>query len=487
MKQVLKYLVIFNLGTLLLGCATVSVDSQQTPYAVGSSTFFVHDESRPFDKVGGVDVGIRSLLTEIWYPVAHSDVKGERFRRATYGDYSFGDAAVHRLMLTNTTFFHLTPETVVDGVSQADIDAAIAELFDRKRGSYIDAPLAPTAAIGDQLPVVVMTHGDAGSRYNMETVCEYLAAHGYLVIAPEHTGNTPFAFTIHDPQINDKLREVKPLLNKDGTYGPLEKYGQTYTPLIQNREDPQAMKNLDDSLLERVNDLRAVLAELDRMNQAGKFKGRLNLQGIGLMGRSFGGTTTLAGLGLEERFTAGVSVVPLVLPDMRTKLPAEVLKQPSQESVILAAEANGVLNSISKPTLFLSGAEDALIIGVGAAFAKSAGVELPTPDKPLPALRDSYESATQPVIWGLLENSNHSSFGVSGGYWWPAMKPTTQQRYFTPEQSFKLIKPKIAHEVQQVKTLQFFDYFLKNRTSARAELLNNEFEEVGLIYEARNF
>ena len=46
-------------------------EEDRLPYAVGSSTFFIYDESRPYDRVGGVDVGVRTLITEIWYPVEH--------------------------------------------------------------------------------------------------------------------------------------------------------------------------------------------------------------------------------------------------------------------------------------------------------------------------------------------------------------------------------------------------------------------------------
>ena len=466
--------------------ASKSVPSNDTraPYAVGSRSFFIHDESRPFDSVAGVDIGVRSLLTEVWYPVEHEAVAGGEYLPATYGDYVFRDEAVHRLMMTQTTFFHLTPESVIEGVSAAEIDAAIAELFDRPRASYIDAPLAISEK---SHPVVVMTHGDAGSRYNMQSVCEYLAAHGYVVIAPEHTGNTPFALTIKDPGIDARLAAIKPLLNADGTYGPLDNYGQTYTPLIRDRSNPQAMVNLDNSLLERVNDLRAVLSELDSMNLSGPFAKQLNLDKVGLIGRSFGGTTTLAALALEPRFTAGVAVVPMVLPDMRKGLPVDILKPANAESVILSSGEGYALQTISKPTMLLSGAEDSLIIGVGAAMAKAIGAEAPTQENPLPELRRSYEETSQPVIWGLLKDSNHSSFGVSGGYWWPEYKASSQQRFFDPQQSFQLVNAETAHEIQQHKVMQFFDFTVRGVESAKDALLQNEFAKQGLLYESRNF
>ena len=74
--------------------AATKVDA--TPYAVGSQSFFIHDETRPFDSVAGVNTGIRTLLTEVWYPVAHSEIANGQYRRATYGDYVLGDREIHQ-------------------------------------------------------------------------------------------------------------------------------------------------------------------------------------------------------------------------------------------------------------------------------------------------------------------------------------------------------------------------------------------------------
>lgn len=470
-----------------------SRNKADTPYAVGSSTRFIHDTSRGYDSVAGIDAGLRILITEVWYPVEHDEVANGRYRRATYGDYVFGDREMHRLMMTNTTFFHLTPDTVRDGVSAADIDAAIEELFVRERTSYVDAPLAGSP---DLLPVVVMTHGDAGSRYNMETACEYLAAHGYVVIAPEHTGNSPYSLTGKDPALSSvggdaeilkRMAEIMPHLNALGAYGSDEKFGQSYTPLGSGDLDPDSLVALDRSLLQRVNDLRATLAELDRMNAEGPFTGRLNLDKIGLMGRSFGGATTMAGLKLESRFAAGVAVVPLALPDLRQVLPAEILQAPGRESVILSADSAPALAEIVKPTMLLVAAEDSLIIGTNAALAAATGAPPPTVDNPHPTLREAFETTREPVVWGLLQESNHGSFGVSAPFWWPSLKPDTQQRYFEPDTTFKLVESQLAHRIQKEKVLQFFDAMIRDDDAARSRLLANGFTEQGFILEARNF
>lgn len=468
---------------------------RETPFAIGSSTFFIQDATRPYDSVGGIDDGIRTMITEIWYPVNHDAVASGEYRRATYGDYVFGDREVHRLMMTKTTFFHLTPETVRAGVTIEQIDAAIEELFLRQRASFIDAPLA---ASDNGWPVIVMTHGDAGSRYNMETACEYLAAHGYVVIAPEHTGNSPYslsgrdpalAATGGDPDIRERMASVLPILSDHGTYGSEENYGQSYAPSSEGRGTIEFLKSLDQSLLQRLNDLRATLRELDRMNErgfAGQRSGMLKLDDIGLMGRSFGGATTLVGLAMEQRFTAGFAVVPPGWADPRPALPVETLAPAGQESVLLAADGDFPLTTVSKPTVLLSGGEDALIIGLAAQMAASGASNAPTSSNPHPLMRRAFEETTAPVVWGLLADSNHATFGVSGGFWWPELKPNTQARYFEPDVEFQLVAPAIGHQMQKELALNFFDLTIRHDESAKSKLMENRYQDKGLALESRN-
>ncbi len=494
-----KPLCIILICALFAACGedpATNVDSaarHDTPYAIGSTTFFIHDDTRPYDSVSGVDTGIRTLVTEAWYPVDHDVARSGDFARATYGDYVFGDRDVHRLMMTKTTFFHLTPETVREGVTDARIDQAIEELFTRERGSYVDAPMAAGDA---PWPVVVMSHGDAGSRYNMESVCEYLAAHGYLVIAPEHTGNSPYSMTGRDPALEsdagfrETMAGVMPHLSELGAYGEEEHYGQSYTPLSSGRGSLEFLQNLDRSLLQRLNDLRAALRQLERMNAegfAGAGSGTLDLDDIGLMGRSFGGATTLVGLAMEPRFTAGFAVVPPGWSDPRPALPPEALAPPGQESVLFAADGPFPLTDISKPTVLLSGAEDALIIGLAAQVAEASGGALPTADNPHPLLYAAFAATDAAAAWGLLADSNHATFGVSGGYWWPDLKPNTQARTFDPATEFELIAPGIAHRMQRELALEFFDLTVRGDESARAKLADNPYADQGLALELRNF
>ena len=293
-----------------------------------------------------------------------------------------------------------------------------------------------------------------------------------------------------DPEFREVMAGVMPHLSELGTYGDEEHYGQSYTPLAEGRGSLEFLQDLDRSLLQRLNDLRAALRELDRMNEsgfAGAGPGALDLDRIGLMGRSFGGATTLVGLAMEPRFTAGFAVVPPGWSDPRPALPPEALASPGQESVLFAAEGPFPLTAVVKPTVLLSGAEDALIIGLAAQVAASTGGDAPTAGNPHPLLRESFESTDAPVAWGLLADSNHATFGVSGGYWWPELKPNTQARTFDPDTEFELIEAYLAHEMQSELAIDFFDLTIRGDESALSRLGNNRYEADGLTLELRNF
>ncbi len=61
-------------------------------------------------------------------------------------------------------------------------------------GDYYDSPRAIPAMAADaapgRFPLVVYSHGSGGIRFNHSDFTETLASHGYVVVAPDHTGNT---------------------------------------------------------------------------------------------------------------------------------------------------------------------------------------------------------------------------------------------------------------------------------------------------------
>ena len=62
-------------------------------------------------------------------------------------------------------------------------------------GVYYESPTAVDAdatmvASGGPFPLVVYSHGSGGLRYLDSNYTEAIASHGYVVAAPDHTGNT---------------------------------------------------------------------------------------------------------------------------------------------------------------------------------------------------------------------------------------------------------------------------------------------------------
>ena len=497
-----KCLIISILSVFLIffnGCIESDESLSLGPYAVGSKTIFIHDYSRPLDSVAGVNSGIRVLPAEIWYPVDKSAIDENQIR-AAYSDYVFNDKEVHNLMMYNTTFFHARAYdpyyervSVQEGVTQKDLDQASDMLFHKKRNSYIKAPIAESET---SFPVVIMSHGDAGSRYNMESACEFLAANGYMVIAPEHTGNVPYAMIGKDPafetdtDFNAAMEPVKHLIDSHGVYLTENAvYGQTSYAFQTND-----FLKLDRSIIERINDLRVTIKKIEELNQNGFFKNRIDLESIGLMGRSFGGITTLAGLDKIDRFKAGVSVVPLSAPDIRDYYTLNGGTLLETESAILSSDMDKEPSwtSLSKPTMIMNCREDS-IINTAKNICSLINDSIPgsalVPEKKnrFPELKQSFDNTDIPVIWTELENADHGSYGVSSQYWWPYLKRNSFPKVFEPSKEYTLLDSRSAHEIHRKKILYFFDYFLKNDEQAAKKLKCREFKKLGFHIRHKNF
>ena len=76
---------------------------------------------------------------------------------------------------------------------------------------------------------------------------------------------------------------------------------------------------------------------------------------------------------------------------------------------------------------------------------------------------------------------------MSGGYWWPELKPGTQPRTFDPDTEFELVDVETAHRMQKELALDFFDFAIREDPTAGERLKQNRYADQGLALDTRNF
>ncbi len=232
------------------------------PYAVGRSTFTLTDPAREG----------RQLLTDVWYPVDAGD--------------AVGVPSLYDLLLT-----------------QLPSEVALAD---------------PVVSQAGPFPVVVFSHGSGGLRFQSYFLTETLASHGFVVIAPDHTGNTALDFLTG-----------------------------TAVPFAQSSVD-------------RVGDVSFVIDQLLERNRTpgNALYRRVDPGRIGLAGHSFGGFTALAvasgygGISADERVRAIVPISPATraLDDAtlaRIEIPTMVLGGTSDITVPLEPSNRRAFEQIS--------------------------------------------------------------------------------------------------------------------------------------------
>lgn len=123
---------------------TVADPALLGPHPVGVTRVTLRDDSRD-----------RTLLTEIWYP---ADESARGLPPSPPSDYLPPELA----FLTDHATLQLT--------------------------AVRDAPIAP----GGPFPLIAFSHGSGGIRFQNTFQMEHLASHGFVVVAPDHQGNTYF-------------------------------------------------------------------------------------------------------------------------------------------------------------------------------------------------------------------------------------------------------------------------------------------------------
>jgi predicted dienelactone hydrolase len=168
--------------------------------------------------------------------------------------FAWRDAARERDLTVELWYPARRPHTS-DAVATYDVElfGAVLARVPAPLGAVRDAPPLRT---GGPYPTVVFSHGFGAVRFQSVFLTEHLASHGYVVAAPDHTGNTMF-------------------------------------DLVAGGIDDAAAAR---SSVDRPRDVSFVIDELLRLSGGGDplLGGLVDAAAIGVAGHSFGGYTTLA-------------------------------------------------------------------------------------------------------------------------------------------------------------------------------------------------
>ncbi|MBK7897259.1 MAG: hypothetical protein IPJ90_20705 [Anaerolineaceae bacterium] len=233
------------------------------PYAVGTFTTFLVDESRPENYTTAPNDN-RELVAQVWYPAANRDGQP--------ADY-LPDLEIAGPVIAEQ--FGL-PSFLVSHVNLTELDI------------WQDVPAADDGA---PFPVIVFSHGLSGIRMQNTTMVRELVSHGYVVIAPEHSyANAITIFPDGRIFIYDPAR-IFPSGQSNATEAK---------PLVQTW----------------ANDIGFLLDTMAGWNnEAGHvLNGRLNLNQVGVFGHSTGGGATVQFCLQDARCKAGVGLDSWLLP-----------------------------------------------------------------------------------------------------------------------------------------------------------------------------
>jgi len=282
------------------------------PYPVGVTTIELTDINRTDPEDPSEP---RRLQTEIWYPAIPDTINSPKNK---FSDFLGGGVIPGSIDRANS------PRAIGgyrDGLTVAELDESVW-INDAVRDA---SPAESTNPSEEEKgwPVVLFSHGAGAFRASYIYWTEYLASHGYVVIAPDHPGSARYT------QVGGKV------ITPDG--GPRSKYAS------MARERPKDMISVLDCLhaltTRRTNSdgVPPTTTVIDSL------LGTTNLDNVAITGMSFGGYTAAEVLELQD-----------------PRIQAAILQCPAIYDVDRAQRLNK-----STPLLVMLGTEDTVIANRG--------------------------------------------------------------------------------------------------------------------------
>lgn len=250
---------LFIVGSYFLFIQPATLPAPTGPYAVGRSDFFWTDLNRrePHEQAQHEH---RIVPVSLYYPA----MPPKDQQRIPYSPL-----VIEKITTYINTQFHI-PKIL------------LKPLQDLKTHSYKEAP---QALHKQKLPLIIFSHGLTGSPNSYSNLIEHLASHGYIVAAITH------AYASEDITLSDGAI-LKHSINLEGQRYPLKK----------------AIREFEQELW--TGDVRFLLDELEKMQLEATttILAAIDLNKIGIIGHSFGGSTATQSCRLDRRFKAGINM-----------------------------------------------------------------------------------------------------------------------------------------------------------------------------------
>ncbi len=175
-----KYLILPLLLSFFFSCSDDSSDNNGE---------IIEQDRRVFVD-GGQDVGIvEDMKADASQPdLGPSDMADSGFEKT-----ALFEPGPHNIGYRNLSFQYTTVDQmdrtlrVAVWYPTADTEGKNARYYNliNRPGIFLDASI-----VDDTFPVVVFSHGNSGFGEQSFFLAEFLTSHGYVVVAPDHTGNT---------------------------------------------------------------------------------------------------------------------------------------------------------------------------------------------------------------------------------------------------------------------------------------------------------
>ncbi|MGM1047370.1 MAG: alpha/beta hydrolase family protein [Bacillota bacterium] len=227
------------------------------PEKVGTQTFHFTDQNRD-EVLTENQSDKRELMVQIWYPTEN---RNNNKREA--------------LFPKDKEMFNKYIQTYSNSLNLPDF------VFDywkySRTNSYENVEILPSTS---PYPLVLLSHGMGTSRVLHASQAENLASHGFIVVTIDHTYST-FATIFPDGRVTDYKTKMKTIDDRG-------KIGNIWT-----------------------QDVESVINQIEKLNSGAiesQFKGKIDLNNIGVMGHSFGGATAFNTTYLDHRIKAGINM-----------------------------------------------------------------------------------------------------------------------------------------------------------------------------------